>query len=217
MTKPYHPRRHAPRHRWTDAQNALLIERYPHEVTSVLAQEMALTVTQLHGRAAALGLSKTKEFRSALAKVNAVGLATRFKPGCKSWNDGKAGWQSGGRSGDTQFKKGAAPLNRRAVGDLRTNSEGYVDIKVAPGPRQWVPLHRHLWQQHTGEALGKDEAIAFRDGNKDNMDISNLEKVSRGELMRRNSYHNYGPEVAQIHQLRGAIARQINKRKAKTA
>lgn len=187
-------------------------ERYPHENTAALAAEFGLTVVQVHHRAGVLGLSKTKEFKSALSRANAVGQTTRFKPGNLAWNAGKTGWQSGGRSVDTQFKKGQTPLNRRAVGDLRTNSEGYVDIKIGPGPRQWVPLQRHLWQQHTGEAIGKDEAVVFKDGNKENMDISNLEKVSRGELMRRNSVHNHGPEIAQLHQLIGAINRQVNKR-----
>ena len=37
--------------------------------------------------------------------------------------------------------------------------------------------------------------------------------VTRAELMRRNSVHNRGPEIARIHQLKGAIMRQINKRK----
>jgi hypothetical protein len=35
--------------------------------------------------------------------------------------------------------------------------------------------------------------------------------------MRRNSYHQYGPEVAKAVQLRGAITRQINKRIGGTA
>ena len=35
--------------------------------------------------------------------------------------------------------------------------------------------------------------------------------------MRRNSAHNRGPEIARLIQLKGAITRQINKRKDATA
>lgn len=34
--------------------------------------------------------------------------------------------------------------------------------------------------------------------------------------MHRNSVHNYGPEIASICQLQGAIKRQINKRQGKS-
>ena len=38
------------------------------------------------------------------------------------------------------------------------------------------------------------------------------ELVTRAELMRRNSMHRHGPELARITQLRGCITRQINRR-----
>jgi hypothetical protein len=34
--------------------------------------------------------------------------------------------------------------------------------------------------------------------------------MSRAESMRRNSYHNYPKELAQLIQLRGALNRKIN-------
>ena len=42
--------------------------------------------------------------------------------------------------------------------------------------------------------------------------LDRLELVSRAENMRRNSVHRYGPEIASLHQLRGAVNRQINQR-----
>ena len=44
--------------------------------------------------------------------------------------------------------------------------------------------------------------------------MKKLRVFTRAELMRRNTCHNHGPEIAQVIQLRGAVTRQINKRKA---
>jgi hypothetical protein len=52
--------------------------------------------------------------------------------------------------------------------------------------------------------------LIFCDGNKRNFALDNLELLSRSALMRRNSIHNYGPELARLSQLRGAVTQQIN-------
>jgi hypothetical protein len=39
-----------------------------------------------------------------------------------------------------------------------------------------------------------------------------VELISRAELMRRNTRHNYGPEINDLIGLRARITRQINKR-----
>ncbi len=73
-------------------------------------------------------------------------------------------------------------------------------------------MHIINWEAVNGP-LPKGHALVFKDGNKQNTAVENLELLSRAELMRRNSYHtNYPKEVAQLVQLRGAITRQINKR-----
>jgi hypothetical protein len=63
-----------------------------------------------------------------------------------------------------------------------------------------------------GEYPPKGMALIFKDGNKLNCEIENLELVSRKDLMLRNNVHQYGPEIAQLVQLRGAITRQINRK-----
>jgi len=50
-----------------------------------------------------------------------------------------------------------------------------------------------------------------------NLALDNLQLVTRAELMKRNSYHQYGPEISKIIQLRGALALQINKRERNAA
>jgi len=70
----------------------------------------------------------------------------------------------------------------------------------------------HLVLLEAGREVPPGHALVFRDGDKRNFALDNLELVTRGDLMRRNSYHNYGPEIAAAVQLKGAIMRQINKR-----
>lgn len=76
----------------------------------------------------------------------------------------------------------------------------------------WEFLHTALWRQHHG-AIPRGHAVVFRNGDKTDIRIDNLELVTRTELMRRNSYHtNYPPEIRQCIQLRGALNRKINAR-----
>lgn len=186
---------------WTAAEDATLTTLYAQVTAREIGEILGRTRASVKNRTQTLGLVKPGENQGSWLK------------GGTPWNKGKS-YTAGGRSAETQFKKGARPPNVHEVGHVRINSDGYLDIKVAPGKRQWVQLHRHNWKQHYGSYPHPDMAVAFKDGNKHNCDISNLELITRQALMLRNSCHNHGPEIAQIVQLRSAIVRQINKRKA---
>jgi len=121
------------------------------------------------------------------------GVGTRFQPG-----------HVGGRAAEVY----------QPIGTERITRDGYLERKIHDGlPRQsrWRAVHLLLWEEANGR-VPPGHAIAFRDGDKRNLDLVNLHLVSRAELMRRNSCHNYGPEMARLVQLKSAIARQINKR-----
>ncbi len=133
----------------------------------------------------------------------------RFNKGHIPWNKGKH-HASTGNSLKTQFKKGQKPKNHRPVGSTRITKDGYIEIKIAEGMRQWRLLHREVWKKHHGSYPTKGQALIFIDGNKRNCDILNLRLVSRTELMSINSVHNYPKEIVQLIQLRGAIQRKIN-------
>ena len=62
-----------------------------------------------------------------------------------------------------------------------------------------------------GHHIPAGHALVFRDGNKRNFDIHNLELVPRAELMRRNSLHRHGPDIARAYQLVSALNRKINR------
>ena len=182
---------------WTDAEDALMRMLYKQIAASELGEMLGRTKSAVKNRAQVLKISAPGENNGS------------FRKGHATWNKGKKGLCFPG-SVATQFKKGIIPKNRREVGDIRINSEGRLDIKVAPGKQQWVQLSHYNWKQKYGSYPHKDMALAYIDKNPHNCAVENLELVTRAELMRRNSYHNYGKEIAQIVQLRGALARKIN-------
>jgi hypothetical protein len=55
--------------------------------------------------------------------------------------------------------------------------------------------------------------VAFIDGNKLNVEITNLMLMNKAENAKRNHPAKYGKEFMQVAQLKGAISRQINKRR----
>jgi len=112
----------------------------------------------------------------------------------------------------TRFYKGHAPHNTKSdlCITIRADKRGinYKFIRVELG--KWIPLHRFNWQQKNG-VIPKGLKLIFKDGDTMNCDISNLELLTPGELMKRNSLHNYPKPIAQAIQLRGALNRQIRK------
>lgn len=210
-------RKNRQRHVWTPAEVEILRARYPDEDTAQLAALLGLRVGQLHDQAARRGIVKSAAFLSALKKTAsltamAAGKLTQFQPGQTPWNKGIP-FQARGRSAETQFKAKSMPPNYRPLGSVRL-SGGFWQRKMTEtgySPRDWVPIHHIVWRA-SGQEIPESHALCFRDGNRANFDLANLELVSRVELMARNSVHNAGPEIAKLQQLRGAIMRQINQR-----
>jgi hypothetical protein len=134
----------------------------------------------------------------------------KFKKGHAPWNKGMKGLQIGGKK--TRFKPGHIPRNCSPVGAIRILKDGYLEIKTAMGRDMWVLLNRWNWKQHYGEYPPKGSTLVFKDGNKQNCEIDNLELLSRSELMQKNSLHRLPKEIAEICRLRGALNRKINEK-----
>lgn len=205
------------RHAWTAAEIDILRARYPDDDTEQLAKSLGLRPGQLHDKAARQGIVKSPEFIRALKAKAArtareAGKETRFVPGQVPWNKGIP-FRSGGRSAETQFKPGMLPRNYRPIGSVRLCAGFWQRKQTETGypPRDWVNIHHLVWRA-SGQEIPAGYALCFRDGNRANFDLANLELISRAELMARNSIHNAGPDLARLQQLRGAIMRQINRR-----
>jgi hypothetical protein len=69
-----------------------------------------------------------------------------------------------------------------------------------------------IWEREHG-AVPPGYKIAFRDGNKLNCELSNLELITAAEMARRNNIHNYPEEFRELVRMRGRLTREINKQK----
>ena len=212
-----------PRRYWSDAELDLLRDQYADTPTADIARQIGVTVECVYAKANKLGLKKSAVYLDSpaacrLRKGENPGMGTRFRTGLTPWNKGMKGITLGGVA--TQFKKGyrggKALEVYKPVGTERVSKDGYLERKInedLPMQKRWRAVHIILWEAVNGP-LPAGHCILFKDGNKRNFNLDNFDLVSRVELMRRNSYHKkYPKEVAQLVQLRGAITRQLNRRK----
>lgn len=82
----------------------------------------------------------------------------------------------------TRFKKGEKPLTYKPVGsEYLDKAKGILMIKVAE-PNKWINKNRFVWEQHHGP-LPCGHMVITLDGDKTNSDISNLDIVTKGELI----------------------------------
>lgn len=194
---------------WSPDDDATLAELYRQFSARECAARMGRTTPSVKNRINKLGLKKPE------GQTN----AGRFKAGSAPWNKGKP-FDSGWRSHQTRFKPGNKPHTWHPVGHERVTSDGYRERKMADTGRtrrDYVGLHILLWREHHGD-IPAGHAVVFRNGDKTDIRIDNLECITRRELMRRNSCHtNYPKPVCKLIQLRGAITRQINKRTKEAA
>lgn len=211
------------RYVWTDEAVALLQRLYADTPTSQIAAQIGATPEQVYHKVQRIGLRKSAAYMASvfacrLLKGDNVGAATRFKPGLTPWNKGQK-HPSTGRAIDTQFKpgnrSGKALENYQPIGAERLSKDGYLERKIHDGrplQRRWRAVHLLEWEAINGP-LPLGHAVVFRDGNKRNLALDNLELVTRAELMRRNSVYRFGMEIAQLSMLRGKITKQINRSK----
>jgi hypothetical protein len=216
---------------WSERELGIVREMYPNFPTKVIAEKLGRRIGSVYQCAAKLGLHKSDEYLQSpdacrLRRGDEIGKAFRFKKGQVPANKGlrRPGWAPG-RMRETQFKQGgrygAAAKNWFPVGTIRKDAEGFLRIKVREWHRGerfgfgnteiWPLLNRHIWEQHHGP-IPPSHAVVFRDRNRQNCDISNLELISRADLMKRNTVHNLPKDVALSVQLLGAIRRQINRK-----
>lgn len=206
--------------KWTPSEVERLKQFYPRFSGGTLEIVFRRPVEQIYRKANQLGLKKSEEYLASplacrLRHGDQVGKKTQFKQGHEPFNKGRKGWQAGGRAPETQFKKGQRPKTWVPIGTEVADRDGYLKRKIkddtTPGQSRfnWKYVHVLLWEEHTGTEIPKGHAVVFKDGNKQNLCIENLELLSRGELMRRNTIHRYPPELKQAIRLVGKLKRTI--------
>jgi len=117
------------------------------------------------------------------------GIDCQFKRGHQSWNKGTKGLTD---ANSTSFKKGNIPANTRLVGSERVCSkDGYVSIKIKEQNPYTGAAARYkhkqvcLWEQANGP-VPAGMVVAFRDGDRLNIEPENLMLLSRAELLKLN-------------------------------
>ena len=189
---------------WTKEEAEELQRLYPTTTGKDLALRFGCNVQQIYNRANKMGLHKDLDFLHQYYRENFKGhKATQFKKGMKSWNKGQKGLQIGGV--ETQFKKGRLPHNTKPIG-FRSYRDGYLVERVEKG---FEFVHKLIWKQHHGD-IPKGMFVVFKDRNKNNICIENLEIIDRVEHIRRNHIQNLPPELKEVVHIKKSITRKIN-------
>jgi hypothetical protein len=229
------PRYRAGKRLWEPHEDRLLCALYPHAPTALVARRIGRSPGSTYQRAQTLGLHKSAEYFASsqsgrLVRGDMRGAGSRFPKGHVPANKGlrRPGWGPG-RMKATQFKPGtrlgAAQRNWKPIGSERVSKDGYLERKVRDDnplglsreeanrrrQRRWVPVHRLVWEEANGP-LPPGHALVFKNGDKADIRIDNIEIITRRALMARNTVHNLPEALASTIQLLGALRRQLRKR-----
>lgn len=207
---------------WSAADDRMLRRRYPHEPTAVLALALRRSCSATSVRAKLLGLRKTAAYLASsaacrLRRGDGVGTRFQYQKGHVPHNKGlrRPGWHRG-RMKETQFPKGNCPQTWRPVGTEVLDRDGYRKRKIAddrtrPSRFNWKFVHVLVWETAHGP-VPKGHAVVFRNGDRADIRLANLELVTRRTLMKRNSVHTLPKPLADTIQLLGALNRQLHRR-----
>lgn len=191
---------------WTPDMDNVLKENYPYKETSEVAKMLGLTTKQIICRARRLKLHKSPEVFKGI-RENGM-----FLKGHVPFNKGMKQHEFMSeevirKTIATRFKKGQIPVNVKNVGYERITRDGYVEIKTEKG---FVLKHRMLWEKYYG-TIPKRHVIRFKNGNKQDVRIENLELVTFENNMKDNTIHNYPPEIKTAIRSIANIKRRIKK------
>lgn len=198
---------------WTEEELQYLRENFSTSLTKDIAECLHRNFVYVGYKARKMGLRKDPQF---IMKTNmdSLALAAKFVKGRIPFNKGKPRreWMSQEKI-DKQschaFKKGHMPWTSHPVG-YEAVRDGYLKVKVAK-KRRMVLKHRWVWEQAHG-MIPKGNLIIFRDGNRMNCDLSNLQMVTRAEAMRmmiaRETEEERKAKVERIHATRNKTIRR---------
>lgn len=158
---------------------------------------------------------------SAIAnRKNKLGLSSgikggQFQKGSVPFNKGKKqkdymNEEAINKTKNTRFKKGNIPHNHRPIGSERTTIEGYIEVKVAE-PNKWKTKAVVIYEEKYGK-IPKGHKVIYLDGNRQNLDVSNLKVISSAEelIMNSNNLRYSNKELTESGCL---VAKIINKRR----
>ena len=198
--------------KYTDQQINQVKALYPNHYSKDIALMMNMPVSYVYQVANKYQIHKSAEFnRMELQKqgerLKKDGAKHRFIKGGIPFNKGKKMSETAYEiCKKTMFKKGSVPCNVKPIGYQRLDKDGYLKIKIAD--KTFVLYHRYVWEQANGP-IPDDHIVIFKDGNKMNFDINNLELITMRENMMRNTIQNYPEEIIGIIKLNSKLKKTI--------
>lgn len=95
------------------------------------------------------------------------------------------------------------------IGAERITTGGYVEIKMENG---WTLKHHVIWEA-AGNTIPENHCLFFKDGDKQNFDLENLEAIPFGELGRKINLYKYPEELRPTIELLWELKREIKEHK----
>lgn len=197
----------------------MVVELYPDTPSKEIAKILNIRIKKVYNIAYRFGIKKSDRFMDDVksgrfSKGQRRSPGTEFKKGQIPSNKGKKqvdymSDEAIKRTQKTQFKKGHTPHNHKPIGYERKTKDGYIEIKIKE-PNIFKLKHRHVWEQQHG-SIPKGFNVQFKDGNRDNTDISNLYIISRNEQINNNSIVRYPTEIRQAITILSKLNKTIKK------
>ena len=197
----------------SDEEKKIIKEMFSDSYTKDIASKLNRSYSSSSNFAHSNNLKKSENFMKMELerqgeRLKIVGINGRFKPGTIPPNKGKKmNPELYAKCAPTMFKKGQAPHNTTYDGHERISVDGYVEIRVEQG--KYVLKHRLIWEQTNGP-IPDGMALIFKDNNKLNMDLSNLQLVTRAELMARNTIQRFPVELQNTIKTLSKLKKQLN-------
>lgn len=201
---------------WTDHERKLLSELYADNSTDFIAKKLNRSITSIYTQANIMKLHKSEEYiKIALErkdeKLKVLGIRNRFNKGHIPANLGqKMSNELREKCKVTFFKIGHEPHNTKYDGYERLDSkDGYIQVRINKG--KFVLKHRYIWEQHNGP-IPKGNIIIFKDSNKYNLSIDNLQMITTKENMERNRVTKYPLELQHLIKLNNKLKTKLHEK-----
>lgn len=156
---------------WIPEEHIQFIKDHVHEYE---APTLAAKLNEMYGTSYTTKQIKTFKNNHGVKGYQGTGGWNENRP---NPHKGEKGW-SVPNSEATRFKKGCKIWNEAEILEERKTTDGYWKVKL--GERDWKFKHKLIWEAANGP-IPKGMMVTFLDNNKDNLDLSNLALISNNE------------------------------------
>lgn len=209
---------HSDRKPLSSTDRQFLADHYADSSSAWIATQLGRTLSAVYRTAQLMGLKKSEAFLNGdqagrLLPGSQLGASTRFKKGQVPHTKGKrVSPEQYAIMAPHMFKKGNLPHTTKSDGhiSLRRDADGreYFWIRISLG--KWQHLHRYLWEKAYG-AVPEGYVITFKDGDRANCVLENLEMITDAERLSRTTIMNLPKDLRQAIWALGRLRKTLEK------